>query len=105
MYVEKKLDQEIKEEIEKGKTKIKVQPANSEVAWSHVKAEVGEDSEDEWAPMPSKMSGVTTEMAILQDQVKHMFQENQNLSHRMHNMEGTMTEILMHLKNLNLPNQ
>ena len=104
MYVEKKLDQEIKEEKDKKNSKTQEPITGPEVSWNHVKTEVDEDSEEEWRPMP-KMMGVTTKVAILQDQVNHMFHENQHLSHRMHNMEGTVNEILADLKNLSLPSQ
>lgn len=59
MYVEKKLDQEIKEEKDKKNSKTQEPITGSEVSWNHVKTEVDEDSEEEWGPMP-KMMGVST---------------------------------------------
>ena len=102
MYVEKKMDQEIKAEGYQNKNPVKQKGNGSDKSWSHIKEELGEESAEEWEPTPAKMSGVTTEMAILQDQVNHMFQENQNLNHRMANLEGNMAEILLHLKGLSV---
>ena len=102
LYVEKKLDAEIKEEKEAKIPITKKSAAGSEKSWDHIKEELEEDSGEEWGQGLGSMPGVKNEMAILQDQVAHMFQENQNMNHRMSNLEGNMAEILMHLKNLSV---
>eukprot|EP00435_Cladocopium_sp_Y103_P043980 s225_g12.t1 len=90
------------EDSAKKETKVKKNPGEAEKSWSHVKEETEEGSDRDWGAMPSKMMGVTTDMAILQDQANHMFHENQTLRHRMFNLERSMTEILAHPKNLSV---
>ena len=102
LFVEKKLDEEIKEEKSNRVMNPKKTAASSEKSWDHVKEELEEEFGEEWDQGLGAMPGVKTEMAILQDQVNHMFQENQNMNHRMSNLEGNMAEILMHLKNLSV---
>ena len=48
------------------------------------------------------MIGESQAVALLQDQMNHIFQENQALNHRIQNMEGTMQELLQHIKNVSV---
>ena len=99
MYVEKRLDQEISRDKTGKKDKTVKKKEASEASWSHVKEEPAGESDEDWGPVVPKMEGESQAVSLLQDQMSHVFLENQSLNHRMQNVENTMHEILHHIKN------
>ena len=114
-YVKKRVDQELenqstttpspqpKAKMMATKSKAKPVPTASEASWTQVKAEMTLESDvesnlDQLLVEPSN----NTAIAILEDRMVHMHQENQVLVSRMTHMENAMQEILNHVRNLSV---